>query len=159
MSTTKRKAARAAGQPKPVTINGVRVQPRWQWSKTYAASYREGFRYPAKEPVTIAVKYARWLSARDGVDLGREPLGFRVEGNPVYGYLPGTDEKGRLVRRIRAVEFKVGTHERSEFYWSGGRMKPDPNYSMTTVETIEIPNWDASSDVIEEHQQPELIAA
>ena len=61
---------------KPVNIAGVTIVPKWNWSSWYYAEVRNDLRnyrqgdLPSREYLERqAVEYARYLAARDGIDL------------------------------------------------------------------------------------------
>lgn len=65
----------ANGQrPRKRKIGGVTVQPTWHWSKDYASWYTRQLtakrRWDKDENRAMAIKSARWLAERDGIEIG-----------------------------------------------------------------------------------------
>jgi hypothetical protein len=126
--------SRGAKAGKPVTIGGVKTVPTWDWSPEYLAWQRQRARELTKPSGTardiaesIAIKYARWLAARDGVDLS-EATG----ADCVWDMSDRTSF-------IKAIAFKRGRWVNS---WTANGRQFE---SEGTVTVIVIPNPDPTT--------------
>lgn len=122
-------------RPRPQKINGTTIIPRWPWSKGYAACVREVLGKPRRTQADYekdAIKYARWLAARDGI----ETSGY---ADCVWDYGPKGKRTGKTFIR------EVGFYHARRLNWRG-----DPDFdSRRHISTVEIPNHDYAPDVIE----------
>ena len=130
-------------------INGVRVKPRWDWSKVYEAEFRAMMAGPKSNRDTHeakAIKYARWLALRDGVDLSRSNSAVAV-----WRYETVTQSTGREVWKataIRSVRFEYRKPYERRRYHSGGRWRGEDDPRETIAE-IQIPHFDFKPVVTE----------
>lgn len=126
-------------------INGVRIKPRWPWSKEYRSHVLETLGTPRRsrdDYEKSAVKYARWIAERDGISLMSDDMGWGPEPANYtecrWNYIktPGTTTWGH----IKTVEFYRAQFRR---YWS------DEPTEKALIATIEIPNHDYEPSVAE----------
>lgn len=132
---------------KPVRIHGVTIRPRWQWSKDYRATVLatwrpDGGKRDHDDYEATATKYARWLAARDRVDLSDEECSQC-----------SWDRNGMRKTRVRAVRF----YRVSE--WTGGSWaNPRRPAKRELIAEITIPHHDWQPVVVD-HNAPALEAA
>lgn len=68
-----------------LNIGGVKTRPKWKWSKAYESDVRQHARQmslaffgeycggPKDAAEFMAIRYARWIAKRDGLDLSECP--------------------------------------------------------------------------------------
>lgn len=146
-------------KPRPRKIEGVTVQPQWQWSRGYAKWFRammRGPKLPARQRhENTARLYARWLADRDGISLG---TANKAECNWQHGTV--TLRTGRRIWKATAIKsvsfFYQAPHQQGRWY-AGGAWKGE-DIERDLIATVEIPNY-AFEPRVTYSEAPELIAA
>ena len=130
--------------PKTLIIEGVRHRQDWAWSPGYAAWVREHMssrlrrRTQADYEETV-VKYARWLAARDGVDVSGAN---HAECQWSYGDLRGGGRRERWGKlTIEAVRFVDRRRSWNPRRYAGGHWRGEPD-DVSEIAVIRIPNHD-----------------
>lgn len=123
---------------KTITVGGIKVSPKWNWSKEYTADCRAHARDMGRSYVgmtrrevaeVIAIKYGRFLAERDGLDLSDCP-----NADCIWEYV-FTD--GKPAHFIKAVRF--GHDVRVGASWRDDRKVLEARH------TVEIPNANPAS--------------
>ena len=165
-------------KPRPRKIEGVTVQPTWQWSPWYTAHVKRAMREPPRRKAhheSDAIEYAKWLARRDGLDRFERADGlrpntaecvweYREYGKPFGRYTIVNGERVLNPQRrtrptfIKAVEFYYqAPHQRGQYWTSYGyRGKP---IERELIATIQIPNYDFQPTVTEGERPEERRAA
>lgn len=166
-------------KPRPRKIEGVTVQPTWQWSPWYTAHVKHAMREPPRRKAhheSDAIEYAKWLARRDGFNRLNRTDGrrankaecvweYREYGKPtVRTYSKVNGKMIMTLRRktrptfVKAVEFYYQAPGQRGQYWTRYGFEGTP-IERELIATVEIPNYDFQPTVTEGERPEERRAA